>query len=81
MVLLFGDPSAQQSCSTIGVSPVFHRIHHKDNMDKLFAICAIGIAPTDNDLRKGGRVKIKKLIQSYPRKEGKSPSEEGRVVF
>ena len=38
-----------------GVSPVFHRIHHKDNMDKLLAICAIGIAPTDNDLRKGGR--------------------------
>ena len=38
-----------------GVSPVFHRIHHKDNMDKLLAICAIGIAPIDNDLRKGGR--------------------------
>ena len=38
-----------------GVFPVFHRIHHKDNVDKLLAICAIGFAPTDNDLRSGGR--------------------------
>ncbi|KAL7498080.1 hypothetical protein ACHAWT_009842 [Skeletonema menzelii] len=37
------------------VHPVFHRIHHKDNMDKLLAICAIGFAPTNNDIRSGGR--------------------------
>ena len=37
-----------------GCHPVYHRIHHKNSVDKLLAICAVGIAPFDNDLRKGG---------------------------
>ena len=37
-----------------GCRGVWNRIHHKNNIDKLLAICAAGIAPHDNDLRKGG---------------------------
>ena len=37
-----------------GVSPCFHRIHHKNSVDKLLVICAIAYAPTGNDPRSGG---------------------------
>ena len=37
-----------------GCQPIYHRIHHKNSVDKILAICAVGIAPFENDLRKGG---------------------------
>ena len=42
-------------CPSLGASPVFHRVHHKNNIEKLLLICAMAIVPRDNDLRKGGR--------------------------
>ena len=38
----------------LGVSPYHHRIHHKNSVDKLLVICAVGYAPIDNDPRSGG---------------------------
>ena len=37
-----------------GCAPVYHRIHHKNNTDKLLVICVVGFAPTNNDMRSGG---------------------------
>ena len=37
-----------------GCQPVWHRVHHKNSIEKLLAICTVGIAPFENDLRKGG---------------------------
>ena len=42
-------------CPSLGACPVYHRIHHKNNIDKLLLICVMAIVPHDNDLRKGGR--------------------------
>ena len=37
-----------------GCHPVHQRINHKNSVDKILAICAVGIAPFDNDLQNGG---------------------------
>lgn len=37
-----------------GCHPVWHRVHHKNSIDKLLAICAVAIVPFNNDLRQGG---------------------------
>ena len=36
-----------------GCSPMYHRIHHKNSVKELLAICAIAIVPWKNDLRPG----------------------------
>ena len=42
-------------CPSYGACPVFNRIHHKNNIDKLLLICAMAIVPHGNNLRKGGK--------------------------
>ena len=42
-------------CPSLGASPVYHRAHNKDNIDKLLVICVMAIVPHDNGLWKGGR--------------------------
>ena len=37
-----------------GCSPVHHRIHHKNSIEKVLTICAIGIVPFNNDIHNGG---------------------------
>ncbi len=39
------------------VQGVWNRIHHKNSIDKILAICAMAFVPLDNDLRKGGIAK------------------------
>ena len=36
-----------------GRCPVFNRIHHKNSVEELLAICAVAIVPFNNDLRLG----------------------------
>ena len=47
-----------------GVQGVWNRIHHKNAIDKILAICAMAFAPIDNDIRKGGRAKKLTITRS-----------------
>ena len=37
-----------------GCSPVHNRIHHRNSVEKVLTICAIGIVPFNDDIRNGG---------------------------
>ena len=38
----------------LGCSPVFSRIHHKNSVEKVLVVCAVGFVPEGNDFCKGG---------------------------
>ena len=43
-----------KSVPAFGVEGVWHRIHHKNSMEKILAICAIAFVPFNNNIRDGG---------------------------